>query len=171
VNQLAIRAIQAMVAPVVLITSVAIISGGIATIYAAVNDRMRVLAGERLVLVAGADGQVVPVERLTGVAAERVRQIDAQLPLLLRRHGLLRLAQLCDYGAIVVLVVAMLAIALSVPHDSRLAADAALVAVLAATAGLLAGLVLAAISVGLSHDAVSLEVRDVLALGRARSAE
>jgi len=61
-------------------------SGKSTTVYAAVNDRMRILTGERLALITGADGQVVPVERLTGVAAERVRQIDAQLPRLLRQR-------------------------------------------------------------------------------------
>ena len=42
-NPTAITAIQAMVAPVVLITTAAILSGGLVTMYGSVNDRMPML--------------------------------------------------------------------------------------------------------------------------------
>jgi len=40
-SQAAISSIQAMLAPAVLITTAAILAGGIQTMYSAVNDRMR----------------------------------------------------------------------------------------------------------------------------------
>ena len=40
-NPIAVTAVQAMVAPVVLITTAAILSGALLTMYGSVNDRMR----------------------------------------------------------------------------------------------------------------------------------
>jgi hypothetical protein len=42
-NPIAVTAVQAMVAPVMLITTAAILSGGLLTIYGSVNDRMRAM--------------------------------------------------------------------------------------------------------------------------------
>jgi hypothetical protein len=55
-NPIAVTAVQAMVAPVVLITTAAILSGALLTMYASVNDRMRAMDRERLEILTGAAG-------------------------------------------------------------------------------------------------------------------
>src|SRR5271166_2296353 len=55
-NPIAVTAIQAMVAPVVLITAAAILSGALLTMYGSVNDRMRAMDRERLDILTGAAG-------------------------------------------------------------------------------------------------------------------
>ncbi len=58
-NPIAVTAIQAMVAPVVLITTAAILSGALLTMYGSVNDRMRAMDGERLDILTGAAGTLL----------------------------------------------------------------------------------------------------------------
>jgi len=60
VNPIAVTAIQAMVAPVVLITTAAIMSGALLTMYGSVNDRMRAMDRERLDILTGAAGTLPP---------------------------------------------------------------------------------------------------------------
>jgi hypothetical protein len=55
-NPIAVTAIQAMVAPVVLITTAAVLSGGLLAMYGSVNDRMRAMDRERLDILTGAAG-------------------------------------------------------------------------------------------------------------------
>ncbi len=56
-NPIAVTAVQAMVAPVVLITTAAILSGALPTMYGSVNDRMRAMDHERLEILTGAHGR------------------------------------------------------------------------------------------------------------------
>jgi hypothetical protein len=88
-NPIAVTAVQAMVAPVVLITTAAILSGGLLTIYGSVNDRMRAMDHERLELLTGAEGELLSPAQVRPSGRERLTQIDTQLPKLLRRHRLL----------------------------------------------------------------------------------
>lgn len=62
--QLAISAIQAMLAPVVLMTTSAILAGGMQTMYAEVNDRMRAMTAEKLSRLTGRNGDLVTVASL-----------------------------------------------------------------------------------------------------------
>ena len=62
--QVAISAIQAMLAPVVLMTTSAILAGGVQTMYAQVNDRMRAMAAERLSRLTDTNGDLVAVASL-----------------------------------------------------------------------------------------------------------
>jgi hypothetical protein len=55
-NPIAVTAIQAMVAPVVLITTAAILSGALLTMYGSVNDRMPAMDRERLDILTGTAG-------------------------------------------------------------------------------------------------------------------
>jgi hypothetical protein len=61
-NPIAVTAVQAMVAPVVLITTAAILSGALLTMYSSVNDRMRAMDGERLDILTGAAGTLLSAE-------------------------------------------------------------------------------------------------------------
>ena len=100
----------------------------------------------------------------TGTRA-RLGLIDVQLPILVRRHLLLRNALLALYIAVLFVVVAMLLVAIAVTLPSAAVADAALIVVLLATSALLIGLMLVAGSVRPSANAVDYEVDEILRLG------
>jgi Protein of unknown function (DUF2721) len=152
-----------MVAPVVLITSGAILSNGLFTIYGAVNDRMRDLDQECRRILTGPDGTLR--RQLPTADAERVTEIRRQLPLLLRRHGLIHNAILLIFGGLTVLVLSVIMIAAAVTAHSGVVADAALALVLAGTVVILGGVVLAARSLAMSRNAIQYEVSRTLSLG------
>jgi hypothetical protein len=154
-----------MVAPVVLITTAAILSGALLTMYSAVNDRMRAMDGERLEILTGAAGTLLAAVDVPVAGHERLTQIDTQLPMLLHRHRLLHNAVLVIFGGVAVLVLSVIAIAVTVTNSSGVAGTVALALVLAGTATLLAGLLFAARSIMISQDAIDYEVRRALSLG------
>lgn len=154
-----------MVAPVVLITSGAILSNGLLTVYGAVNDRMRDLNQECRRIVTGPDGTVQPAARLPPGEAERVAEIRRQLPLLLGRHRLIHDSILLIFGGLGVLVLGVIAIAVAVTGHSDAFAIAALALVLAGTAVIFGGLVFAARSLAMSRNAIEYEVSRTLSLG------
>ncbi|MGO9779509.1 MAG: DUF2721 domain-containing protein [Streptosporangiaceae bacterium] len=161
----AITAIQAMVAPGVLITTAAILSGAVLSMYGSVNDRMRAMDHERLSILSRSDGMLRSAADVPASGRERLTQIDEQLPMLLRRHRLLRDAVLLIYAGLAVLVLSVIAIAISVTNRSGAIGTVALVLVLAGTVTLLGGLLFAARSIMISADAIDYEVRRSLSLG------
>jgi Protein of unknown function (DUF2721) len=164
-NPIAVTAIQAMVAPVVLITTAAVLSGGLLAMYGSVNDRMRAMDRERLDILTGAAGALLSAAEVPPVGRERLTQLDTQLPMLLRRHRLLHNAVLLIYVGVTVLVLSVIAIGVAVTGSSAAAGTAALALVLASTVTLLGGLVFAARSIMISMDAIDYEVRRALSLG------
>ena len=108
------RTIQFILAPVVMVSTCAILLGNLMGRYAIINDRLRNLAQEHRALVltgvpAGGAEQDVP-------AAERdlrLQEIDAQIPNLMQRHHLLRRSVVWLNYAILVFFVDMLVIALA----------------------------------------------------------
>lgn len=164
-NPTAITAIQAMVAPVVLITAAAILSGALLTTYGSVNDRMRAMDRERLETLTGAGGTLLSAADVPASGRERLTQIDAQLPMLLRRHRLIHNAVLLLFAAVAVLVLSVIVIAVAVTNRSGAAGTVALVLVLAGTVTLLGGLLLAARSIMISAEAIDYEVQRTLSLG------
>ena len=152
-----------MVAPVVLITAAAILSGALLAMYGSVNDRMRAMDRERLETLTGAGGTLLSAADVPASGRERLTQIDAQLPMLLRRHRLIHNAVLLLFAAVAVLVLSVIAVA--VTNRSGAAGTVALVLVLAGTVTLLGGLLLAARSIMISAKAVDYEVRRTLSLG------
>jgi len=164
-NPIAVTAVQAMVAPVVLITTAAILSGALLTMYSSVNDRMRAMDSERLDILTSA-GTLLSAAEVLPAGRERLTQIDTQqLPMLLRRHRLLHNAVLLIYAGVAVLVLSVIAIAVAVTGSSAAAGTAALALVLAGTVTLLGGLLFAARSIMISMDAIDYEVRRTLLLG------
>jgi hypothetical protein len=164
-NPIAVTAVQAMVAPVVLITAAAILSGGLLTMYGAVNDRMRAMDHERLEILTGADGALLPPAEVSPSGRERLTQVDTQLPKLLRRHRLLHNSILVIYAGVGVLVLSVIAIGVAVTDSSGAAGTTGLALVLAGTVILLGGLLLAARSLIISSDAIDYEVRRTLSIG------
>src|SRR5487761_1276118 len=164
-NPIAVTAVQAMVAPVVLITSAGVLSSALLTMYGSVNDRMRAMDRERLDILTGAARVLRSAAEVPPAGRERLTQLDAQLPMLLRRHRLLHNAVLLIYAAVAVLVLSVIAIGVAVPGGSGAAGTAALALVLAATVMLLGGLLFAARSIMISMNAIDYEVRRALSIG------
>ncbi len=164
-NSTAITAIQAMVSPVVLITAAAILSGALLAMYGSVNDRMRAMDRERLETLTGAGGTLLSAADVPASGRERLTQVDAQLPMLLRRHRLIHNAVLLLFAAGAVLVLSVIVIAVAVTNRSGAAGTVALVLVLVGTVTLLGGLLLAARSIMISAKAIDYEVQRTLSLG------
>ena len=160
-NPIAVTAVQAMVAPVVLITTAAILSGAL-LMYSSVNDRMRAMDGERLGILTSAAGTLLSAAEVPPAGRERLTQIDTQLPMLLRRHRLLHNAVLSIYAGVAVLVLSVIAIGVAVTDSSGAAGTAALALVLAGTVTL--PLLFAARSIMIAMDAIHYEVARALSL-------
>jgi hypothetical protein len=152
-----------MVAPVVLLTTGSLLSNGLLTVYSAVNDRMREMTRERFEIRSGPQGELL--SRIPAVNQERLAEIEIQLPLMLRRHRLLRHAVLLIYVAIGVLGMSIIVIAVAVVEDSEDFGRAALGLVLAGTIVMLAGLVAAGLSMARSADAITYAVERTRRLG------
>jgi hypothetical protein len=160
------RILQFILAPVVMITSCAILSGGMQVHYGAINDRLRTLAHERLELLRRPDGRLtVPTPDSDEYTVERLHQIDAQVPQLLRRHEMVHNALLATYLAILGFIGSMFVIATAALTNSAAAASAALYIFLASTAILLVGIAQLIIDIRVSQRAVQYEARRVLSLG------
>ncbi len=159
------RAIQAILAPVVMVSACAVLLTGLLNHYDAINTRLRALAGERRSLLHAADGAIAPAVQSSAFAMERLAEIDHQLPALLRRHRLQRDAVLSIYSAAGVFIVDMFLIALAAAVDTRWTSTLALCAFLAGTAAMLAGLLQTVREVRHSHEAVEYDARRAAALG------
>jgi len=96
----AVDAIDAMVAPVVLLTVGSLIANGLITVYNSVNDRLRQMTRERIEILTGPAGEKLDVAAVPVMGRERLEEIKVQLPLILRRHKLTRLSVLTIYAAI-----------------------------------------------------------------------
>lgn len=147
-----------IVAPAVMITACAILLGGLLGHYAAVNERLRSMARERLDLLR--DGRI----RSGHFEHERMAEIDAQLPMLLGRHKLIHDSILTVYCAILVLIISMLVIALAAATAIAWLATAALIVFLVGTILLMLGVGLTALEIRSSHRTVAYEVQRIAGL-------
>lgn len=166
------RLIQLILAPVVMVSAwmvsaCAILVSGALSHYAAINDRLRALARERLELLRGPTGKLrMPAASEDAFTTKRLQEIDDQLPGLAHRLDLVHSALVAVYGAILVLVLSMFVIAFAALDSSSPLATAALVIFLLGTAIMLVGIVLVAIEIGQSNGTIQYEVRRVMRLGR-----
>jgi uncharacterized membrane protein len=146
------QTIQLIIAPVVLITACALIQNAILGRYASVGQYMRSLTLERLNLLRSNDDMFY---------LERLQEIDRQIPLLIQRHRLLQNTVLIIYGAIVIFLVNMFAIALAVALDTGAIATFALLLFLGGTGTLLTGVCSTALEVRMSHRAICYETNQI----------
>jgi hypothetical protein len=150
-----------------MMTTCAIMIGGMLSLYSSVNDRLRLMARERLDLLRMPDGTFSSAAALSNAySAERLHELDRQIPTLLRRHQLTHNALLAVYGALAIFVATMLVIALGAVTSSPAIANVALIVFLGGTVALLLGAVLMGMSIRTSQDAVDFEARRVLELGK-----
>jgi hypothetical protein len=148
------RTIMFILAPVVMVNATAQVLNGVLSHYAGLNDRMRKLAHERLELLrANADPFM----------AERLREIDAQLPDMLHRHHLTRNAILYMSISIGLYVLTMLLIALAT-FGASWVETLALIVFLISTVGMLLGIGFKVLEIRNSHRAVQFEVERIVHL-------
>jgi hypothetical protein len=139
-----------------MVTACAIILGGLWTHAESINDRLRAMNRERLDLWRQPTADAYTTERLA--------EIDAQAPVLLRRHHRVRQAIVMAYTAIMVFILSMFAIALAVLRNAT--GVPALLLFLTATLLLLVAVVLAILEIRISHTALEYETNRVEALRR-----
>jgi len=161
----AIVAIEVMVAPVVLITSAALLFGALLAMYTSINDRMRGMTRERREILTEPTGTGLSSASVPASGRERLTQIDTQLPMLLRRHRLLHDAVFLIVAGVAVLVLSVVAIAVAVTNRSGPVGTVALVLVVAGTVTILGGLLIATRSIMISAEAIDYEVKSSLTLG------
>ncbi len=154
------RTIQLILAPVVMVTACAIMLTGLLTRYAAINDRLRTMVHERLDLLAKGTTD--------GLTSERLTQLDAQIPLLLRHHKRAHDAVLVVYYAVAVYIADMFVIAILAVAGAVWASGMVLLLFLAATGLLFVGVLLTAMEIRTSHETLHYEVQRVAGLGRER---
>ena len=154
-----------MVAPVVLLTVGSLISNGLLTVYNSVNDRMRQMTRERIEILTGPLGEKLDVATVPVMSRERLEEINVQLPLILRRHKLTRVSVLTIYGAVAVLGLSIVVIAIAVVQNDEIAGRVALGLVLAGTVVMLLGIGVAALSLVKSADAITYAVERTSKLG------
>lgn len=155
------RIIQTIIAPVVMVNACAILLGGLLNHSAAINDRLRGMARERIEML-----RALGAAEADRLLAERLDEIDTQMPDLLHRLGLIRAAIMSVYGAILLLVVDMLVIALAVVSATDWLTTAVLIVFLAGIGALFFGVVLIVLEARQSQRAIRFEVQRVLALPR-----
>ena len=153
------QTIQLIIAPVVLITACMLFQNGILIRYASIGQRIRSLSHERFELI-GSDkiGEEFNLERL--------RTIDRQLPLLIRRHRLIQKAALLTYSAISIFITTMFAIALSVALNAGVIGTIALMLFLVGTGVLLISTFFMALEIRISHVALCYEVHQITLLNK-----
>jgi hypothetical protein len=167
------RAIQIILAPVVMISACAITFGALQSRYAAINDRLRLMTRERLDLLRMLGVRIVPVMAPQATlapigdtyATERMVELDVQIPQLLRRHRIAHIALLAVYYAMIVFIISMFVIAAAVVTEAAVLTSVALLVFLLGMMVLLGGIVAIAEEVRASHRTLRYEVERVLSLG------
>lgn len=159
VSLTAIRAIEAMVAPVVLITAGGILTNALLGAYALISDTMREMTRERLGILTGGHGELLDSASVSTIGQERLAEIDAQLPMMLVHHGLLRRSVLAIYTGLVLLTLSVIGIAIAVLTNSEAVGSVGLALVLAGTVAIVGGLALAVRTLAISADAITYAIK------------
>jgi len=159
-----VRTISLILAPVVMITSCAILLNGILTRYESVSARMRAMHRERLELLEGLGHTTNSGMPTVNFSTRRIHEIEVQLPKLLQRHKLIHNAVLAENASIVLFVISMFVIALAVLTSSSLSATVALLIFLIGTGALLIGVIITTLELSRSQREVAYEIQDGLKL-------
>ena len=157
--QTAGKTIQLILAPVVMVTACGVLLNGMLAHYAAINDRIRALVGERLGLTL-----LTPAADRYAHATERLTEIDHQVPTLLRRHRQVHDAILLINAAVVTLVSSMFIIGAAALADSDTLGTIALFVFLAGTVGVMLSAGFMAIEARSSSASVGYEAQRVMRL-------
>jgi hypothetical protein len=166
-TEMVARLIQVVLVPAVMVTTCAIQSGALLPRYTALNDRLRLLTRERLEILRGLGLDLkLDLSAAGALLRERLDEIDAQLPELLRRHKQQRNALTALFIAIALFLVSMIAIAAAVALAQDWAATAAMALFLGGLAAYLVCAVLTVVEIAISHRALHYEAKRVASLGQ-----
>jgi hypothetical protein len=161
------RAIQFILAPVVMVSSCAILLTGILTVYNSLSERLRNFTHERLELLRGKDGGFdLDAIRDDAYKMERLREIDELLPGILRRHEQVHQSALAMYLGIMTFVLSMFSIAVAVITQVAAAATLAFVIFLLGTAAMFVSVVLMGLEIRTSNMAIRYEALRIKDLGK-----
>jgi hypothetical protein len=152
--------IQFILAPVVMISACSLVLNGLLTRYAAINDRLRVMSRERLELLRGGVSDAL--------SAERLSEVDAQIPVLLHHHHLTHNAVLLVYCSILLFIATMLVIAVQVISGATWMAGLILIFFMAAVLSLMFAVATAVREVYSSQNALRYEAERVMGTRCAR---
>jgi Protein of unknown function (DUF2721) len=155
------RAIQLILAPVVMFSACSIFVGGVLGHYTSIGDRIRALTRERLDLLRALRGNSGDAD---GLVSERLAEIDGQLPEMLHRHRLVHHAVLAVYAAIGILVLTMCVIALTATVTAGWVAPLAFAIFLASVLMMLVGVVLVTVEIRFSRRSLVFEAQRVTRL-------
>jgi hypothetical protein len=133
-----VSAISDMVAPVVLITLATIFANGLLSAGTAVRDRVFALNQERRGLLRGRRDEMLDEDSVPPSDRERLTEIRAEMPMMMRRIGRIRNAILIIWNTVGLLVLSVAAIAVAVTARSEAFAFTALALVIAGVAGVFA---------------------------------
>jgi hypothetical protein len=162
-----IRMISLVLAPVVMISCCTIFLNGQLQRYDSISMRMRALTQERFDILRDASNSVTSaLETVEGLSELRVREIEAQLPHLLKRHRMAHIAVLAISVAILVFVISMCILALAAMLNSTQIVIAALLTFLVGMVALLSGAMIMLLELYQSNRAVRYEVLHALSLGK-----
>jgi uncharacterized protein DUF2721 len=152
-----VSAISAMVAPVVLLTMAAILANGLETVYTRLADHMHALSEERQAILKEDDDE--------SLGAERLQQIRAEVPMILRLIHRVRNAAIMIYSAIGLIVLGIIALAFAETLHSEAFAVTALVLVVAGVVVEFLGVATIIGTLVRSADALACEAMRVIRLG------
>ncbi|HLZ57620.1 MAG TPA: DUF2721 domain-containing protein [Ktedonosporobacter sp.] len=162
-----IRTISLVLAPVVMISCCTLFLNGQLQRYDSLSMRMRAMTQERFeILRDGGNSVTGALETVDGLSELRLREIEAQLPHLLKRHRMIHRATLTIALAILIFFVSMCILALAAMINSTQVAIIALVAFLLGTATILFGVMMMMFELYQSNRAVRYEVLHALSLGK-----
>ena len=133
-------AIADMVTPVVLITLATIFANGLNSGSSALTDGVLALNRERLGILRGPHGEMLDEDSVPPNDRERLSQIRATTPLMIKRIERTRTAVVIIWVAVGVLVLSVAAIAVAVTARSEAFGFTALALVLAGVAGVFTGI-------------------------------
>jgi Ni/Fe-hydrogenase subunit HybB-like protein len=147
------RAIQLILAPVVMFSACSVFVGGVLNHYTSVSDRIRALTRERLELLR--DPSANPL------AQERLAEIDAQLPDVLDRHRLIHHALLAVYASIAILISTMCIIAVTASITAEWVGALVYGVFVLGVLAMLVGVVLVTLEIRTSRRSIEFEVERV----------
>jgi len=150
-----VQAIQAILAPAVLISACGLLLLSMQNKYGRINDRIRALLRERLGLLSQLDSPF---------AEARLAAIDHQLPGLLQRNHVQHDAVLALFWSVLLFVVDLFALGLGFFLSPRLGAVLGLICFFAGLGLMLYAIILAAREIRISHRAVTLEAEEFMKL-------
>jgi hypothetical protein len=149
-----LSAIADMVAPVVLITLGVIFSNALLTASSGLIDGVLRLERERLGILRGPHGELLDEDSVPPVDRQRIKEIRALMPRMIKRIDRGRAAILIMWIAIGLLVLSVAAIAVAATARSEAFAFAALALVLAGVTGEFAAIATVIISLARKADSL-----------------